>query len=77
MKHPDDSDEAIEFMRARAQLLIDGGMATEQALSEAIDDWGRSLLRSQMLWSFERDLRSRGKPTLHVSLFEAASARRR
>lgn len=75
MKHPDDSDEAIEYMRKRAQLLIDGGMEREQALNEAIGDWERSLLRAQMRKRFEDTLRSRGEPTLHVSLFEAARFR--
>ncbi len=75
MIHPDNSEAAIEIMRTRAQHLIDGGMDMEEALGESIKTWERSLLRAQMLRRFEDDLRRRGKPTLHVSLFEAAKIR--
>ncbi len=75
MKHPDDSQEALDFMTRRALTLEGGGMEREQALEEAIDDWRRSLVRSQMIVRFNQDLRSRGKPTLHVPLFEAAKIR--
>ena len=75
MKHPDDSDQALEFMRAHALTLINNGISRDQAMDEAIDHWRRSLRRMQMIRCFEDDLRHRGKPTLHVSLFEAARIR--
>ncbi len=75
MKHPDDTQEAIEHMTKRAHLLVTGGMDHERAIEESVDWWEKSLLRAQMLVRFNADLRSRGKPTLHVPLFEAAKIR--
>jgi len=77
MKHPDDTVEAIEFMRKRAQFLIDNGTDTERALKEAISYWERSLERAQAINRFNADLRASGKPTLRVPLFEAVAAKRR
>lgn len=75
MKHPDDTQAAIDFMTAEARSLIAYGMETDAALDRSIDRWRRSLLRAQMMIRFNDDLRGRGKPTLHVSLFEAAKIR--
>jgi hypothetical protein len=75
MKHPDDTAEAAEVMRGRAQFLINNGMGADQALDEAITYWQLSLRRAQAIMRYNNDLRSRGKPTLHVSLFEAAKLR--
>jgi hypothetical protein len=75
MKHPDDTDEALDFMASRARLSMRNGMGQDQALDEAVEFWRRSLLRSQMLVRFNQHLRDNNKPTLHVPLFEAAKIR--
>lgn len=75
MKHPDDTDQAIEFMRRRAQRNISDGMSIDGALGEAVDFWEKSLVRMQLINSWQSDLRAQGKPTLHVSLFEAVKIR--
>ncbi len=75
VKHPDDSQEAIDHMTRRAHQLVTGGMEYEHAVEESIDWWEKSLVRAQMIARFNAELRGRGKPTLHVPLFEAARRR--
>lgn len=76
MKHPDDTAEAVESIRARAQRLIDqGGMDADEALEQALDYWRGSLKRAQMIVRYHVDLRAAGKPTLHVPLLEAVRRR--
>ncbi len=70
-----DSQEAIEFTTRRALRLVTEGIDREESIERALDDWRVSLQRSQMIVRFNADLRSRGKPTLHVPLFEAAKIR--
>ncbi len=62
-------------MRRHAHRLVAQGMSAEDATDMAIDHWRASLKRAQMIVQFNAELRSRGKPTLHVSLFEAAKLR--
>jgi len=75
MKHPDDTQEALDFMKLRAETLMSRGMGADQATDDAIDYWRLSLRRSQMIVRFNAELRQQGKPTLHVPLFEAAKIR--
>jgi hypothetical protein len=75
VKHPDDTQEAIDIMTRHAQALIGTGVAQEVALERTVNWWRGSLERAQMLVRYNADLRASGKPTLHVSLFEVAKFR--
>jgi len=75
MKHPDDTQEALDFMADRARLSMRNGMDQDNALDEAVEFWRGSLLRSQMVVRFNQHLLDNNKPTLHVSLFEIAKIR--
>lgn len=76
MKHPDDSQEALEHMTRDAHKLVIEGLSHDDATEMAVERWHKSLKRAQMIIRYEADLRSRGKPTLHVPLFQAAKVRR-
>jgi len=76
MKHPDDSQEAMEHMTTHAHRLVTQGLSHDDATEMALDHWRSSLKRAQMIVRYEADLRSRGKPTLHVPLFQLARTRR-
>ncbi len=65
----------MAFMRRVAQRDIDDGVDPETATADAVETWRLSLLRSQLITAYHAELRRQGKPTLHVSLFEAAKIR--
>jgi len=76
VRHPDDSQEAIEHMTRHAHKLVIEGLSHDDATEMAVDHWRRSLKRAQMVCRYEADRRSQGKPTLHVPLFQLARTRR-
>jgi hypothetical protein len=76
LPHPDWSEEARAWVRERALTDVRNGFDPENARREAMHAWKASLVRAQMVKRWEDAQRARGRPTLLVSLFEAAQARR-
>lgn len=72
MKEVDESDEAVEFVTRAAQALEEQGTPRFLAIEQAAHLWMKSLERMRKKNQVEQDLIKKGKPTLHVGLFEAA-----
>ncbi len=72
MKHPDETEAAYNWMLDRTKELILTGLSIDESSKQAVDMWEKSLLRAQLVNRWQKDLLGRGKPTLHVPLFEAA-----
>lgn len=72
MKAVDESKEAVAFVMMAAHELERQGVPRDQAIQRGVELWMRSLERMQKKCQVDNELRSRGKPTLHVGLFEAA-----
>ena len=72
MIHPDDDNEAMDFISRESVRNVAAGMGHEEAIDAACNKWRGSLERAQGINRWVKDQIAHGKPTLRVPMFELA-----